>query len=57
MMTDTERLILENQGMILHALRLMVSRLSLPTHQFVAISDQMSRTRDALDADQQSQQR
>lgn len=42
-MTDTEKLILENQRVILHILRVMTVPLKLPEVQWAIAQDQMDR--------------
>lgn len=42
-MTSAERLMIENQKIILHALRILLSVTKAPHHQFVTVQDQMQR--------------
>jgi hypothetical protein len=49
-MTDVERLILENQKMLLHGMRLLMHKF-VNEQQFRTMQDAMFRTHDALDAD------
>jgi hypothetical protein len=48
-MDATERLILENQAIILHALRILIADAGLPSWQFTTVQEQMARTQDYLE--------
>ena len=50
MMTPAERLILENQKLIMHALRIILHKVGAPDHQFLTMQDGMQRIDHFLDA-------